>query len=172
MSKRTRTPAGKRPRQPAQLGLQLAVINRPSFLPSVYQEDIFHFIVAGAGDGLIAAAAGAGKTSTLVECAQLMRADKTLFLAFNRHFSRAAAPPASTEVDVLTVHGLGLRTIAKALGDPVVDKRKYRALVRAWVQTPSLSVRDRPSRSPPSIPSMSRARRLGATSSATSGRRR
>ena len=134
MSKRTRTPAGKRPRQPAQLGLQLAVINRPSFLPSVYQEDIFHFIVAGAGDGLIAAAAGAGKTSTLVECAQLMRADKTLFLAFNRHIAHELQRRlASTEVDVLTVHGLGLRTIAKALGDPVVDKRKYRALVRAWI---------------------------------------
>src|SRR3712207_7362042 len=112
MSKRTRTPlAPKRQRPPTQLGLQLAVINRPSFTPSAYQEDIFHFVVAGTGDGLIAAAAGAGKTSTLVECAQLLRADKTLFLAFNRHIAQELQRRlANSEVDVLTVHGLGLRT--------------------------------------------------------------
>src|ERR671917_1031308 len=135
MSKRTRTaPAAKRPRQPQQLGLQLAVINRPSFTPSPLQQEIFHFVVAGTGDGVIAAAAGAGKTSTLVECAQLMRANKTLFLAFNRHIAQELQRRlVNTEVEVLTVHGLGLRTIAKALGDPVVDKRKYRSLVRAWI---------------------------------------
>src|SRR5919107_276888 len=109
MSKLTHTPtAGKRPRLPKQLGLQLAVINRPSFAPSPFQQEIFHFVVAGTGDGLIAAAADAGKTSTLVECAQLMRADKTLFLAFNRHIAQELQRRlANTAVDVLTVHGWG-----------------------------------------------------------------
>src|SRR5919205_2045561 len=135
MSKRPSPPtAAKRSRQPKQLGLQLAVINRPSFAPSPYQQEIFHFVVAGSGDGLIVAAAGAGKTATLVECAQLLRADKTLFLAFNRHIAQELQRRlANTEVEVLTVHGLGLRTIAKALGEPVVDKRKYRPLVRIWI---------------------------------------
>src|ERR671932_1215998 len=135
MSKRpSAAGTSKRPRQPKQLGLQLAVINRPSFAPSPYQQEIFHFVVAGSGDGLIVAAAGAGKTATLVECAQLLRADKTLFLAFNRHIAQELQRRlANTEVEVLTVHGLGLRTIAKALGEPVVDKRKYRPLVRNWI---------------------------------------
>src|SRR5919199_1594073 len=135
MSKRpSAAGTSKRPRQPKQLGLQLAGINRPSFAPSPYQQEIFHFIVAGSGDGLIVAAAGAGKTATLVECAQLLRADKTLFLAFNRHIAQELQRRlATTEVEVLTVHGLGLRTIAKTLGDPVVDRRKYRPLVRSWI---------------------------------------
>src|SRR5919202_3043639 len=135
MSKRpSPPPTSKRLRQPKQLGLQLAVINRPSFAPAPYQQDIFRFVVAGSGDGLIVAAAGAGKTATLVECAQLLRADKTLFLAFNRHIAQELQRRlANTEVEVLTVHGLGLRTIAKALGEPVVDKLKYRPLVRSWI---------------------------------------
>ena len=85
MTKRnSSTKSSTKSRPPAQLGLQLAIINRPTFHPSRFQEDIFHFCVAGKGDGLIVAAAGAGKTTTLVEVAQLLRADKTLFLAFNR----------------------------------------------------------------------------------------
>ena len=123
-----------KPRAPKQLGLELAVINRPTFRPSRYQEDIFHFCVAGQGDGLIVAAAGAGKTSTLIEAAQLLRADKTLFLAFNRSIAdELRARLANSDIDVLTVHGLGYRTICKQLGEAVIDKRKYRRLVRDWI---------------------------------------
>ena len=117
-----------------QRGLPLAVISHPSFPPSHYQQEILHFVVAGSGDGLIVAAAGAGKTATLVECAQLLRADKTLFLAFNRHIAQELQRRlATTEVEVLTVHGLGFRTIAKARGAPIVDTCKYRLLVRRWI---------------------------------------
>ena len=122
-NRRSQSPT--KPRSPKQLGLELAVINRPTFRPSRYQEDIFHFCVAGQGDGLIVAAAGAGKTSTLIEAAQLLRADKTLFLAFNRSIAdELRARLANTEIDVLTVHGLGYRTICKQPGERAIDKRK------------------------------------------------
>ena len=131
-NRHARTATKSRP--PTQLGLQLAVINRPTFQPSRYQEDIFHFCVAGERDGLIVAAAGAGKTSTLIEVAQLLRADKTLFLAFNRSIAdELRTRLANDEIDVLTVHGLGYRTICKQLGEAVIDKRKYRRLVRDWI---------------------------------------
>src|SRR5918997_6850984 len=131
---RRHSQARTKPRAPKQLGLELAVINRPTFRPSRYQEDIFHFCVAGQGDGLIVAAAGAGKTSTLIEAAQLLRADKTLFLAFNRAIADELRERlANSEIDVLTVHGLGYRTICKQLGAAVIDKRKYCRLVRDWI---------------------------------------
>ena len=133
MSKPNRQPKHSR-RTPKQLGLDLAVINRPTFEASRYQQDIFHFCVAGKGDGLIIAAAGAGKTATLIEAAQLLQAHKTLFLAFNRSIADELRDRLDNdEIDVLTIHGLGYRTLTKAWGDVVVDKRKYRQLVRQWI---------------------------------------
>jgi hypothetical protein len=134
MPKQPRQPKTASLRPPKQLGLELAVIDRPTFRPSRYQEDIFHFCVAGKGDGLIVAAAGAGKTATLIEAAQLLQSHKTLFLAFNRSIADELRQRLhDDEIDVLTIHGLGYRTLQKAWGDAIIDKRKYRQLARRWL---------------------------------------
>src|ERR671932_1335324 len=73
---------------PRQTAFALGLIAKPTVRPSRYQEAIYRFVEGGTGDGFIVAAAGSGKTTTLVEAAQLVRADKAIFLAFNKHIAR------------------------------------------------------------------------------------
>ena len=121
---------------PKQTAFALGLIAKPTVRPSRYQEDIYRFVEGGTGDGFIVAAAGSGKTTTLVEAAQLVRADKAIFLAFNKHIARELEHRLhNSEIAVMTIHKLGMRTIGKHLGqDASIERRKYRALARDWVE--------------------------------------
>jgi DNA helicase-2/ATP-dependent DNA helicase PcrA len=114
----------------------MAVIPTPTFRPSSYQEDVYQWVVAGTGDGIINACAGAGKTSTLVEVAQLLPRGKALFCAFNKHIVAALRERLhGTEFDVQTLHGIGYRTLCKTFPRLTIDKQKYRRLCRQWIDT-------------------------------------
>lgn len=131
------TPRPKRkPRQPTQAALPMAVLIAPTFQPSTYQEDVYQWVVAGEGDGIIHACAGAGKTSTLVEVAQLLPRGKALFCAFNKHIvAELRQRLQGTDFDIQTLHGIGYRTLLKAFPRLAIDKQKYRRLCRGWVDT-------------------------------------
>ncbi|MBL0120559.1 MAG: hypothetical protein IPP89_16700 [Saprospiraceae bacterium] len=48
------------------------------------QEKIFYFVTNESGNGIIDAVAGAGKTTTIIECAnRLLQHSSKLFCAFN-----------------------------------------------------------------------------------------
>jgi DNA helicase-2/ATP-dependent DNA helicase PcrA len=53
------------------------------------QEAIFSFVQHGSGHGIIDAVAGAGKTTTIMECARFVEnTSEVLFCAFNTSIAR------------------------------------------------------------------------------------
>ena len=55
---------------------------------SKYQTDIFDFIKNGQGNAVIEACAGAGKTSTILECLKLIdESDNIMLSAFNKEIA-------------------------------------------------------------------------------------
>jgi len=80
------------------------------------QKNIFAFIANGKGHGIINAVAGAGKTTTIMECAKYA-ADQTsvLFCAFNKSIQTEIAnkfsKQAMNQVTVKTIHALGFQML-------------------------------------------------------------
>jgi len=80
------------------------------------QNNIFEFIRNGTGHGVIDAVAGAGKTTTIIECAKYVP-DKAnvLFCAFNKsiqsEISAKFQKQGMNQVTVKTIHALGLHIL-------------------------------------------------------------
>lgn len=80
------------------------------------QERIFDFVRTGEGHGIIDAVAGAGKTTTIMECTRYAKNPaKVLFCAFNnsiaKEIRRRFKKQSMTEVTVQTIHSLGFRIL-------------------------------------------------------------
>lgn len=80
------------------------------------QKKIFHFVQYGHGNGIIDAVAGAGKTTTIMECAQFVKDKKeVVFCAFNNsiagEISKKFREKGMHEVTVKTIHALGLQML-------------------------------------------------------------
>lgn len=105
-----------------------------TFVPSKYQIDIFDHIQHGVGNLVIEAAAGAGKTSTLVHGINLIPEDKKiLFCAFNKDIVKELKKKVGKKdnVDVRTVHSLGYLMVQRNLNKEYIpiNENKYRAHV-------------------------------------------
>ncbi len=107
-----------------------------SFRPSKYQATIFNWIERGRGDAFVDAVAGSGKTTTLVQAAQLVRG-RCLFLAFNKHIAEELGKRLPHTVACKTIHGLGFATVSRHLKNQGVKVEvqdiKLRKLARQWV---------------------------------------
>jgi DNA helicase-2/ATP-dependent DNA helicase PcrA len=104
-------------------------------LPSCYQQAIFEFLQHGSGHAVVDAVPGSGKTTTLLEAAQVLpRGAKTLFVAFNAHIARELDEKLRARQIVMecsTIHSLGKRILERALGTrPHVEEQKYRRLAK------------------------------------------
>jgi superfamily I DNA/RNA helicase len=106
------------------------------FTPSKYQSAIFDQILHGNGHIVVEAAAGAGKTTTLVKCLELIPEDKqVLMTAFNRDIVTELQKKTKKFSNVLvkTLHGVGLAMLNKNFpgqigGKP--DEYKYISHIR------------------------------------------
>ena len=103
-----------------------------TFIPSKYQIDIFDHIQHGVGNLVIEAAAGAGKTSTLIHGINLIPEDKKiLFCAFNKDIVKELKKKVGKKdnVDVRTVHSLGYLMVQRNLNKEYIpiNENKYRA---------------------------------------------
>ena len=110
-----------------------------NFTFSKEQEDIFSFCKNGIQNLIVQAVAGAGKTTTLVECANRIGDDKKiLLLAHNRSTrdtlrERIGDKP---NVKVYTLHGLSWRIFNEHFGfSPKIDEDKYRNYVNQNLDT-------------------------------------
>jgi DNA helicase-2/ATP-dependent DNA helicase PcrA len=116
------------------------------FTPSAYQQAIFEWVQNGEGNAFVDAAAGAGKSTTLVQAAALLpKKTKALFCAFNRHISLELAEKlkaVGSKMECRTIHGLGRGALiaglkrgeyAQDLGEP--DGRKYARLASDYINT-------------------------------------
>lgn len=107
--------------------------------PTPEQQSIFRFISQGNGHGIIDAVAGAGKTTTIMECARLLE-DRTsvLFCAFNNsiasEISRKFHRLGLDEVAVKTIHSLGRQILIdnNFSGEPLhLQENKYQEILHS-----------------------------------------
>lgn len=105
-----------------------------TFQPSKYQARVFEWVAVGRGDGIVNAVAGSGKTTTLVQAAQLVRGN-ALFIAFNKSIAdELGRRLAGTTMAAKTIHAVGFACLTKALGRGVkVEDRKYYRIVAEYV---------------------------------------
>ena len=97
---------------------------------SKYQKDIFDYIEHGQGHLVVEAAAGSGKTFTLIKCLELIPNDKRILLtAFNKDIVNELKKKAKEfpNVECMTLHGLGMLMVMKNVDEmsPVPEIFKY-----------------------------------------------
>lgn len=117
-----------------------------SFTPSTYQGKIFDWIEKGAGDAIVHAVAGSGKTTTLVEASKRIRTKHSIFLAFNRSIAQELETKLGG-MNASTLHRLGRRLVTKHLrpggkasnGGIELDELKYLNLRRNFLKRYKLS---------------------------------
>lgn len=102
------------------------------------QQKIFDFVKNDTGHGIIDAVAGAGKTTTIMECAKFIdNPSSVLFCAFNNSISNEIAKKfrklGLNEVTVKTLHSLGWHILNanNSTGYPIaLEENKYRELLK------------------------------------------
>jgi DNA helicase-2/ATP-dependent DNA helicase PcrA len=114
------------------------------FTPSAYQQAVFDWVREGSGHAFVDAAAGSGKSTTLVQAAALLpKRTKALFCAYNRHIAvelDEKLKKTGSTMECRTIHSLGRGALANALkrmrsnaemGDP--EPRKYSDLCDYYI---------------------------------------
>ena len=104
-----------------------------SFSPTIAQQKIYEFIQKGNSNGIIDAVAGAGKTTTLMECVDYILTGKTIvFCAFNTSIKKEIATrfrKDNKNVAVATIHSLGFQML-RATGKFRVEDSKYKMIIK------------------------------------------
>jgi superfamily I DNA/RNA helicase len=97
------------------------------------QEAIFDFAKYGLPNLIVQAVAGAGKTTTLVECANQIDNDKKIMLLAHNRSTRDTLRERIGKRDnikVYTLHGLAWRLFTEHFGfNPIIDDDKYRKYI-------------------------------------------
>lgn len=102
-----------------------------SFEPSKYQRAIFEFVRGGAGNAIIQAVAGSGKTTTIVEALRYTSGN-VLFCAFNKAIVNELEARVPRHVKVKTLHSIGYGILRRNIEAKTfrVDNDKLRGIVR------------------------------------------
>jgi len=112
------------------------------FIPSHYQQAIFDFAERGEGNALVSAVAGAGKSTTLLQCAQRVQGG-ALFVAFNKHIADHLGKRLGGRNRAATLHKIGLETLKQRIPKPApVEVFKYgeiaKRIIEAYEPNPKL----------------------------------
>lgn len=80
-----------------------------TFKPSVYQQEIYNWILTGTGNATVNAVAGSGKSTTIVNALDLLpKNDTKVFLAFNKAIVEELKVKVKVpNVDIKTLHSAG-----------------------------------------------------------------
>ena len=99
------------------------------FKPTSAQQDIFDFVKNGTGNGIIDAVAGAGKTSTLINCVEhISNPHDVLYCAFNTSIRKEIQKKFQKKgksIAVKTIHSLGFQVLRSYNHQYVLDDDKY-----------------------------------------------
>lgn len=89
--------------------------------PSEYQENIYDQTIAPGTDTIaVNAVAGSGKTTTIVNCLELIpKNKKIIFLAFNVAIVEELKTKVPANVEVSTLHGFGMKTLKRWYGNKI-----------------------------------------------------
>lgn len=110
-----------------------------AFQPSPQQQAFFDWIADGAGSLILRAAAGCGKTTTLIEALRLMQGD-IFFGAYNKDIAaeiKAKATKAGimrAGLFIATMHGAGFRGWTYTYKNSSVDDGKVRRIVDSFAK--------------------------------------
>lgn len=101
------------------------------FQPSKYQEAVFNWVKEGVGCAMVNAVAGSGKTTTLVQAAEMLPADASkIFLAFNNSIVQELTGRLNGKMECKTIHSVGFNALLTARGRFKVEGNKYRAIIK------------------------------------------
>jgi len=102
------------------------------YKPSKFQVKIFDAIKTGKGNIIIQAVAGSGKTTTIIQATNMIpKADKSIFLAFNKSIADELRAKLPNNIQAKTLHSLGLSMFRKNIGEfPKIDSDKLRNLIK------------------------------------------
>lgn len=108
-------------------------------IPSKYQQAIYDYVINGTGHLVVEAAAGSGKTTTLIKCLDYISADKkALIVAFNKDIVKELEKRTRDfpNVHVRTLHSLGLAMLTRAFPSITIipDEFKYNAYIRSNIK--------------------------------------
>lgn len=110
------------------------IYNDLQFAPSIYQSNIFDFMLHGQGNAVVKATAGSGKTSTIVNAIRLIpKKLRCLFIAFNKEIVKELERKLNgiSNVEVKTVHSLGLLMIRRNFTEIIeIDQYKYKTFIK------------------------------------------
>ena len=97
------------------------------------QKDIFEFAEKGIDNLIVQAVAGAGKTTTLVECVRRIGGNKKILLLAHNKSTRDTLKEKVKDkenVRIYTLHGLGWRLMQEHFNcTPAIDEEKYRKYI-------------------------------------------
>ena len=103
-----------------------------AFKPTDAQQRIYQFVENGTGNGIIDAVAGAGKTTTLMECVEhIPNINDVLYCAFNTSIRKEIQKKfheRGKSVAVKTIHSLGFQILRSYL-NVKMDREKYRKII-------------------------------------------
>lgn len=113
--------------------------NGIDFKPSKYQQAIYDYIEHGQGHLVVEAAAGSGKTTTLIKCLDFIPKDKkVLIVAFNKDIVRELEGRTKVydNVDVRTLHSLGFLMLRRNYGERGLtpEEFKYESQMKANIR--------------------------------------
>lgn len=103
-----------------------------SITSSHYQQAIFDWVVSGRGDAVVQACAGSGKTTTLVEAAKLLRSNRAIFLAFNKHITEELQKRLGSAMICKTIHSVGMGCVRSHLSSATVAPNKYADIAKPY----------------------------------------
>lgn len=105
-----------------------------TFIPSIYQQDVFDFVKFGYGNALICARAGSAKTTTIIKALDFIKPDKkVLFLAFNNSIVNELKTKITRKnTDINTLHSLGFSILRSNFKDKEIKiyEDKYKDKLR------------------------------------------
>lgn len=105
-----------------------------NFAPSHYQRAIFDWIINDKGNAVVQAAAGSGKTTTLVEAAKLLPSKSATFVAFNKHITQELQKRLGKKIVCKTIHSIGMSALRSHLGRAVLDDNKYVDIAKPYAR--------------------------------------
>lgn len=106
-------------------------VPKPIHKPSTYQKNIYQFVLAGPGHGVVNAVAGSGKTTTNIGCLEYTNQKaKVALVAFNKHIAEEQAQRAPAHVKACTLHSLGYSNIRSGNSYIKVEPYKVHNILR------------------------------------------
>ena len=108
-----------------------------SHTPSKYQKAVYQHITDGSGNAVVDAVAGSGKSTTIVEALKLIPIYmKVLFLAFNKAIVEELKIKIGNmpNVEIRTLHSLGMSAIRNTFRGITVDNNKYSAYINDGIK--------------------------------------